>query len=111
ARRRRVAPGAGRRRRAGRWARGEGRGGLEQHAGPARAALWRTGLDRVIAARRPRHARGDSDSPVKLLIVDDEPLAREGLRREVSRLPGITVVGECGTRADAVDVIVERRPD
>jgi two-component system, LytTR family, response regulator len=48
---------------------------------------------------------------VKLLIVDDEPLAREGLRREVARLPGITVVGECGTRADAVDVIVERRPD
>ena len=48
---------------------------------------------------------------MKLLIVDDEPLAREGLRREVSRLPGITVVGECGTRADAVDVIVERRPD
>jgi len=48
---------------------------------------------------------------VKLLIVDDEPLAREGLRREVSRLPGIMVVGECGTRADAVDVIVERRPD
>jgi two-component system, LytTR family, response regulator len=48
---------------------------------------------------------------VKLLIVDDEPLAREGLRREVSRLPGFAVVGECGTRADAVDVIVERRPD
>ncbi len=48
---------------------------------------------------------------MKLLIVDDEPLAREGLRRELSRLPGITVVGECGTRADAVDVIVERRPD
>ena len=48
---------------------------------------------------------------MKLLIVDDEPLAREGLRREVARLPGITVVGECGTRADAVDVIVERRPD
>ena len=48
---------------------------------------------------------------MKLLIVDDEPLAREGLRRELSRLPGITVVGECGTRADAVEVIVERRPD
>lgn len=48
---------------------------------------------------------------MKVLIVDDEPLAREGLRREVSRLPGFTVVGECGTRADAVAVIVERRPD
>ena len=48
---------------------------------------------------------------MRLLIVDDEPLAREGLRAEVARLPGITVVGECGTRADAVDAIVERRPD
>jgi two-component system, LytTR family, response regulator len=48
---------------------------------------------------------------VKLLIVDDEPLAREGLRRELLRLPGITVVGECGTRAGAVEAIVERRPD
>lgn len=48
---------------------------------------------------------------MKLLIVDDEPLAREGLRREVSRLPGFTVVGECGTRADAVDAIVDQRPD
>lgn len=48
---------------------------------------------------------------MKVLIVDDEPLAREGLRSELSRLPGIRLVGECGTRADAVDAIVERRPD
>jgi two-component system, LytTR family, response regulator len=48
---------------------------------------------------------------VKLLIVDDEPLAREGLRREVSRLPGMTVLKVCGTRVDAVEAIVERRPD
>jgi two-component system, LytTR family, response regulator len=48
---------------------------------------------------------------VKVLVVDDEPLAREGLRRELARLPGITLVGECGTRADAVDAIVDRQPD
>jgi two-component system LytT family response regulator len=48
---------------------------------------------------------------VKLLIVDDEPLARQGLRREISRLPGTVIVGECGTRAEAVTAIVERRPD
>ncbi|HEY4099708.1 MAG TPA: LytTR family DNA-binding domain-containing protein [Gemmatimonadales bacterium] len=48
---------------------------------------------------------------MKLLIVDDEPLARQGLRREISRLPGTVIVGECGTRAEAVTAIVERRPD
>jgi two-component system LytT family response regulator len=48
---------------------------------------------------------------MKVLIVDDEPLAREGLRRELARLPGVKVLGECGTRADAVDAIVERQPD
>ncbi len=48
---------------------------------------------------------------MRLLIVDDEPLAREGMRAQVAGLPGIKVVGECGTRAEAVDAIVERRPD
>ncbi|HEY8063075.1 MAG TPA: LytTR family DNA-binding domain-containing protein [Gemmatimonadales bacterium] len=48
---------------------------------------------------------------MKLLIVDDEPLAREGLRTQAARLPGITVVGESATRAGAIDAIVDRRPD
>lgn len=48
---------------------------------------------------------------MKVLIVDDEPLARRGLRREVSALPGFDVVGECGTRDEAVEAIVETRPD
>jgi two-component system LytT family response regulator len=48
---------------------------------------------------------------VKFLIVDDEPLARQGLRREIERLPGTVITGECGTRAEAVTAIVERRPD
>jgi two-component system, LytTR family, response regulator len=48
---------------------------------------------------------------VKVLIVDDEPVARRGLRRQLGRLPGVTCVGECGGRDEAVAAIVERRPD
>jgi len=48
---------------------------------------------------------------MKVLIVDDEPVARRGLRRQLGQLPGVTCVGECGGRDEAVVAIVERRPD
>jgi len=48
---------------------------------------------------------------MKVLIVDDEPVARRGLRRQLEQLPGVTCVGECGGRDSAVAAIVERQPD
>jgi two-component system LytT family response regulator len=48
---------------------------------------------------------------VKVLIVDDEPVARRGLRRQLGQLAGVTCVGECGGRNEAVAAIVERQPD
>src|SRR5262245_47167535 len=48
---------------------------------------------------------------MKVLIVDDEPVARRGLRRQLEQLAGVTCVGECGGRDDAVTAIVERAPD
>jgi two-component system, LytTR family, response regulator len=48
---------------------------------------------------------------MRVLIVDDEPLARRGLRRELQLMPGVTFAGECATRDDAVEAIVRERPD
>jgi two-component system LytT family response regulator len=48
---------------------------------------------------------------MKVLIVDDEPVARRGLRRQLEKLGGVTCVGECGGRNEAVAAIVERQPD
>jgi two-component system LytT family response regulator len=48
---------------------------------------------------------------MKVLIVDDEPIARRGLIAQLARLPGMTCVAECGGRDEAVAAIVERRPD
>jgi two-component system LytT family response regulator len=50
-------------------------------------------------------------STMKVLIVDDEPVARRGLRRQLSQLPGVTCIGECGARDEAIAAVVERRPD
>jgi two-component system LytT family response regulator len=48
---------------------------------------------------------------MKVLIVDDEPVARRGLREQLAAMPGIACVGECGGRDQAVAAIVERQPD
>jgi two-component system LytT family response regulator len=48
---------------------------------------------------------------MNVLIVDDEPVARRGMRRQLEQLVDVTCVGECGGRDEAIAAIVERRPD
>jgi len=48
---------------------------------------------------------------VNVVIVDDEPLARERLRRLLAEFPGYEVVGEAGDGAAALAIIRERQPD
>ena len=44
-------------------------------------------------------------------IVDDEPLARRGVRRLVASQPGFRVVGEAETGSEAGELIARARPD
>lgn len=48
---------------------------------------------------------------MRVLIVDDEPLARRGVTLRLSRFPDIEVVGECGDGKQAVETILELAPD
>jgi two-component system LytT family response regulator len=49
--------------------------------------------------------------PTRVLIVDDEPLARAGLRKLCERDPEIEVVGECADGRAAVSAIEQVEPD
>ena len=49
--------------------------------------------------------------PLKILLVDDEPLAREGLRMLLSRDPDITSIVEAKNGQEAVNAIRNARPD
>jgi two-component system LytT family response regulator len=48
---------------------------------------------------------------LRVLIVDDEPLVRQGIRRGLSALEGIEIIGECGSGFEAVTAISSQRPD
>ena len=48
---------------------------------------------------------------IQALIVDDEPIARLGVRRMLEAAPGFEVCGECGDGAEAVRQIRESSPD
>ena len=48
---------------------------------------------------------------LKAVLVDDEPLAREGLRSLLSEIAAIELVAECANGYEACDAIVKHRPD
>ncbi|MCI0387423.1 MAG: LytTR family DNA-binding domain-containing protein [Acidobacteria bacterium] len=48
---------------------------------------------------------------IRALIVDDEPLAREGIRMRLDQEPDIEVIGECTNGREAVLVIERDSPD
>ena len=48
---------------------------------------------------------------IKVALVDDEPVAREGLRLWLASEPDVTIVGEAGTPAAAIALVLATRPD
>jgi len=48
---------------------------------------------------------------LKVLVVDDEPLAREGLKLLLGRQPGVDAIAEARNGREAIALIRERQPD
>lgn len=53
----------------------------------------------------------EPSSPSRILIVDDHPLFREGLRQLIEREPGFNVCGEAKDAAEAIRLVAETKPD
>ncbi|MEI4270663.1 response regulator transcription factor [Klenkia sp. LSe6-5] len=48
--------------------------------------------------------------PIRLLVVDDHAIVRQGLRSILEREPGISVVGEAATPGAALELVARERP-
>src|SRR6185503_15761573 len=85
-----------------------------QHAPPSRALLWRTPDVSHRRSARGRGVRGapaavgpamTAVSPLRTLIVDDEPMARARLKRQLALREDFVLAGEAASVADAEAVI------
>ena len=47
----------------------------------------------------------------RIIIADDHPLFRSGIRAELERIENLTLVGECGDGEEALTMILELNPD
>jgi two-component system LytT family response regulator len=48
---------------------------------------------------------------IRVLIVDDEPIARRGIRQQLRGEADVEIIGECGDGAAAIEAITELAPD
>ena len=48
---------------------------------------------------------------IRTIIIDDEPLARDRIKRLLRDEDGVQIIGECGNGTDAVKSITEMNPD
>ena len=51
------------------------------------------------------------DAPIRVLVVDDHPLHREGTRECLDRQDAIRVIATAGTAAEALVLVRGERPD
>ena len=50
-------------------------------------------------------------SEIRVVLVDDEPLLRHGLRMILEGAPGISIIGEAGNVKEGIELILAEEPD
>ncbi|SFP93291.1 response regulator transcription factor [Variovorax sp. 770b2] len=65
----------------------------------------------MTAAAAAAPSAAQPPKPIRLFIVDDHPLVRDGLRARLGAMPNLEIVGEAGSGAEALALIDTVRCD
>src|SRR5439155_11853684 len=76
---------------------------------PGRAGVRHPGDPERAGQRNPAHAGGAA--MITIMLVDDHPVVREGLRGMLEAEPDLSVIGEAGSGAEALALARAHRPD
>src|SRR5512136_2071144 len=52
-----------------------------------------------------------ADKNIKIMIVDDHPLVRQGMKKVIEREQDLTVISEAGSAEEAIRNISQEEPD
>lgn len=55
--------------------------------------------------------RDATDATISIVVVDDHPVVRDGIRGMLEREPGMSVIGEAADGAEALTTIARLHPD
>ena len=55
--------------------------------------------------------RGDSSAPLRILVVDDHPIVRRGIRQVIAAEPSLTICGEAESSSQALQMATSLKPD
>src|SRR6185295_5162937 len=74
--------------------------------------IWRGSRvpDTLSTPTGPSHGDGHDYLPVKVLLVDDHTLVRQGLRKILTADPEIEIIGEAGDGESAIETAKRLRP-
>ena len=53
----------------------------------------------------------NSKEPIRVLLADDHPIVRAGIRAELERLPGVQVTAEASDGREALELVQTHRPN
>jgi two-component system LytT family response regulator len=76
-------------------------------------AVERTAREFVLSkiSSKVRQSKRSDGQILRIVIIDDEALARRALRRVIERHSDVEIVGECSDGSEAVRVLQETHPD
>lgn len=67
--------------------------------------------DRNSAPKKSSAALGGKDARIRILVVDDHPIVRQGIRMLVNQEADMVVCGEAESAPDALQVLQQTEPD